>query len=103
MTLFPWPCSVRRAMPAASLLLLAQHALAQSVFVNELHYDNDGTDAGEAIEIAGPAGTDLGGCSIVLYNGANGTVYGTTALAGVIPDEQNGFGTVTVTYGTNGI
>src|SRR5690606_3568524 len=70
---------------------------------NELHYDNDGTDAGEAIEIAGPAGTDFGGCSIVLYNGANGTVYGTTALAGVIPDEQNGFGTVTVTYGTNGI
>ena len=32
-----------------------------SVFINEVHYDNDGTDTGEAIEIAGPAGTDLSG------------------------------------------
>lgn len=34
---------------------------AQSVFINEIHYDNAGTDTGEAIEIAGPAGTDLTG------------------------------------------
>jgi hypothetical protein len=27
---------------------------AQPVFVNEIHYDNAGTDADEAIEIAGP-------------------------------------------------
>ena len=42
------------------------------VFVNEIHYDNAGTDAGEAIEVAGPAGTDLTGWSIVLYNGNGG-------------------------------
>ena len=41
--------------------------LAQpTVFINEIHYDNTGTDAGEFIEIAGPAGTDLSGYSIVL-------------------------------------
>ena len=39
-------------------------------FINEIHYDNVGTDSGEAIEVAGPAGTDLTGWSLVLYNGA---------------------------------
>jgi hypothetical protein len=44
-----------------------------TVFINEFHYDNTGGDTGEFIEIAGPAGTDLTGWSIVLYNGANGS------------------------------
>jgi predicted extracellular nuclease len=90
-------------LTASVLALLAGPAAAQSVFINELHYDNDGTDAGEAIEIAGPAGTDLAGCSIVLYNGSNGEVYNTNALAGIIPDQQNGFGTLSFPYPSNGI
>src|SRR5262245_37984953 len=59
-----------------------------TVFINELHYDNDGVDAGEAIEIAGPAGTDLSGWSIELHNGAAATttLYNTLTLGGVIPD-----------------
>ena len=65
-----------------------------SVFINEFHYDNTGTDTGEFIEIAGPAGTDLTGWSIVLYNGANGTVYNTINLSGIIPEQDNGFGTL---------
>lgn len=65
-----------------------------SVFVNEVHYDNVGTDVGEAIEIAGPAGTDLAGWSIVLYNGTGGAAYATRALGGAIPGQQAGFGTV---------
>ena len=59
------------------------------VFINEFHYDNDSTDAGEAIEIAGPAGTDLSGWSIVLYNGSGGAPYTTTSLSGTLPDQQN--------------
>lgn len=94
--------SISDLLTASVLALLAQFAAAQSVFVNELHYDNDGTDAGEAIEIAGPAGTDLTGCSIVLYNGSNGAVYNTMALSGVIPD-QGGFGTLAFSYPSNGI
>ncbi len=69
---------------------------APTVFINEIHYDNTGTDAGEFVEIAGPAGTDLSGYSIVLYNGANGLRYDTDALSGTIPDQQNGFGTVSL-------
>ncbi|HEX9634932.1 MAG TPA: endonuclease [Candidatus Limnocylindria bacterium] len=76
---------------------------ATAVFLNEIHYDNTGTDAGEAIEVAGPAGTDLTGWSIVLYNGANGAVYDTDALTGVIPNQQNGMGTVSLSYPVNGI
>ena len=53
-----------------------------TVWINEIHYDNTGTDAGEAIEIAGPAGTDLTGWSIVLYNGASGLQYDADALSG---------------------
>lgn len=95
--------SVHGLLCAGAVALLAQAAAAQSVFVNELHYDNDGTDTGEAIEIAGPAGTDLTGCSVVLYNGSTGEIYNSTALGSIVPDQQNGFGTVTVSYGTNGI
>jgi uncharacterized protein len=74
-----------------------------SVFINEIHYDNVDTDTGEAIEIAGPAGTDLNGWSLLLYNGANGEVYDTNSLSGVIPDQENGYGTITFTYPANGI
>ncbi|HET6893046.1 MAG TPA: Ig-like domain-containing protein, partial [Pyrinomonadaceae bacterium] len=85
-------------------LYFAQPAQAAiSVFINEIHYDNTGTDAGEAIEIAGPAGTNLAGWSIVLYNGAGGAPYDTDALSGIIPNQQNGFGTVSLSYPSNGI
>ena len=80
------------------------HAASPIIFINEIHYDNVSTDAGEAIEIAGPAGTDLTGWSLVLYNGDNGEVYNTRDLSGVIiPDQQNGFGTVVFYYAVNGI
>ena len=63
-----------------------------SVFINEIHYDNAGADQDEAIEIAGPAGTDLSGWSIVLYNGNNGEEYDAVSLSGIIDDEGDGFG-----------
>ncbi len=80
---------------------------ATNVFINEIHYDNVGTDAGEFVEIAGPAGTDLTGWSIVRYNGNGGAVYTTPAasntLTGAIADQQNGFGTAYVAYPANGL
>lgn len=67
-----------------------------TVFINELHYDNTGADAGEAVEIAGPAGTALTGWRVVLYNGNGGTVYDTETLSGTLPDQGNGYGTLSV-------
>ena len=42
------------------LMLFSQSVFSAgtTVFINELHYDNAGTDSGEFIEIAGPSGTD---------------------------------------------
>ena len=68
------------------------------VFINEFHYDNAGSDVGEFIEIAGTAGLDLAGYSLVLYNGNGGGVYGTIALSGVIDDEADGFGALAFAY-----
>ncbi len=79
-------------------------ATAQSVFINEIHYDNASTDVNEAIEILGPAGTDLTGWSLVLYNGGNGGVYNTKTLSGSIPsDGANYHGFLVVNYPSNGI
>nr|WP_315207959.1 endonuclease [uncultured Flavobacterium sp.] len=67
------------------------------VFINEIHYDNSGTDIGEAVEIAGYSGTDLTGWSIIPYNGTGGASYTPTGnLSGIIPDQLNGYGTVSV-------
>lgn len=65
-----------------------------TVWVNEIHYDNDGTDTGEGFEIAGPAGTNLAGWTVALYNGNGATVYSTVNLSGSIPDQQDGYGTL---------
>ncbi len=76
-----------------------------AVFINEIHYDdaNGSGDINESVEIAGPAGTSLSDYQIILYNGANGLVYNTRTLSGVIPDEGGGYGTMCFTYPTNGI
>ncbi|HEX6573516.1 MAG TPA: DNA/RNA non-specific endonuclease, partial [Gemmatimonadaceae bacterium] len=76
---------------------------AGPVFVSEIHYDNDGTDTGEAIEIEGPAGKNLTGWSVVLYNQTGGAVYNTRVLSVTIPDLCNGRGVVVVDYPSNGI
>ncbi len=63
---------------------------ATPVFINELHYDNAGTDQNEGIEIAGPVGTSLAGWTVVLYNGYDGTAYDTINLSGSIPANCSG-------------
>jgi 5'-nucleotidase len=64
---------------------LAANGTMPAVRIAEFHYDNSGTDTGEAIEITGPAGTDLTDWRVVLYNGANSAVYNTAGLSGTIP------------------
>ncbi|RKR88671.1 5'-nucleotidase [Micromonospora pisi] len=68
-------------------------------FISEIHYDNAGTDSGEAIEIEAPAGFDLTGWQIVLYNGNNGASYNTRTLSGAVPAA----GVVVATYPVDGV
>ncbi|WP_337060476.1 ExeM/NucH family extracellular endonuclease [Kineococcus sp. G2] len=64
-------------LPAASA------AEPTAAFVSEIHYDNDGDDTGEFVEVQLPAGTSSAGLSIVAYNGNRGTQYGARALPSV--------------------
>ena len=65
-----------------------------SPWINEIHYDNVSTDVGEFFEIAGPAGLDLAGYSVVAYNGNGGALYDTFNLSGTIPTQSGCFGTI---------
>lgn len=76
------------------IFLLPMALFSQTVFINEIHYDNSGTDTNEGIEVAGPAGTDLSGWKLLAYNGSGGTVYSTIPLSGTIPDQTEGYGTI---------
>ncbi|MGI8542924.1 MAG: DNA/RNA non-specific endonuclease [Aridibacter sp.] len=67
-----------------------------TVFINEFHYDNDGTDTNEFVEIAAPVGTNLTGWSIIFYNGSGGASYAAQNLSGTVPDQPGGYGFVTV-------
>ncbi|MBV1928162.1 MAG: Ig-like domain-containing protein, partial [Gammaproteobacteria bacterium] len=87
----------------ALLCAFSAQTVMADVFINEIHYDNAGSDVGESIEVAGDAGTDLSGWSIVFYNGNNSQSYRTTDLTGVLPNQQDGFGTLDFTLPSNGI
>lgn len=67
-----------------------------NVWINELHYDNTGTDVDEGVEVAGPAGLDLTGYSLWLYDGGTSCfcTYSNVNLSGTVPNQSNGFGTV---------
>ena len=88
--------AVFAALPSAAS---AQPGAASPIFINEIHYDNTGTDAGEAIEVVAPEGTSLAGYSLVLYNGSGGASYGTKALSGTVGASK----TFKQTYPVNGI
>lgn len=64
------------------------------VFINEIHYDNASSDVNEGIEVVGTASTDLAGWTLELYNGNGGALYNTVSLTGTLPDQDNGFGTL---------
>lgn len=74
---------LRRGRLVLALLALALGArsgtAAESLWINELHYDNAGTDAGEFVEVAVPTGfADLANLSVSLYNGGDGKPYGSS-------------------------
>ncbi len=71
---------------------------APELWINELPYDNAGFDFGEFVELAGPAGESVDGWMLVVYDGATGLAYGRRVLRGVLPDQQNGFGTLSVPF-----
>src|SRR4051812_1725767 len=86
---------------AAGGLAVAPAASASSTDarITEIHYDNAGTDTGEAIEVTAPSAVDLKGLSLVLYNGNGGASYDTRAVA----RPATGNNAASTRYASNGI
>src|SRR5437763_15795350 len=78
------PSSLRVPRPMIPTRDVSALSLMPSVRISELHYDNVGADAGEQVEVSGPAGTDLTGYKIFLYsrNPTQRNAYGTATLPG---------------------
>ncbi|WP_457610065.1 T9SS type A sorting domain-containing protein [Lutibacter sp.] len=77
------------------MFLMTTFCYTQTIFINEIHYDNTGADVDEGVEIAGPSGTDLSGYKVHLYNGSDSIEYATAiTLSGIIPNQQNNRGTL---------
>ncbi len=66
---------------------------ATGAWINELHYDDEGSDRNEGVEVAGSAGLSLSGWSLVAYNGNGGGSYKTVALSGTLSNQSGGLGT----------
>jgi len=100
---------VRSAALGAALACLAvvpalpaQAAPPTTPFLSEIHYDNDGVDTGEFVEVQLPAGTSSAGLSVVLYNGGTGAPYDTDAVpAATAPADAPA--AVVVGYPANGL
>ena len=63
-------------------LFIQINAIGQNAWINEIHYDNGGTDENEMIEVVieNPGTYILSDFSVSFYNGNNGDVYDTKTL-----------------------
>lgn len=76
-------CLIRASLTLLLLaLVLPARATWVSPFISEIHYDNIGADVNELVGVTAPAGLNLSGWRLVLYNGANGQPYRSVALSG---------------------
>jgi len=93
-----WAACLYEGECMAARMLRWTGAHVPQPWINEFHYDNSGTDAGEFVEIAGRAGRNLAGWTLWGYNGASSRWYDIVSLSGTIPDLQNGFGVLAFTF-----
>jgi predicted enzyme related to lactoylglutathione lyase len=61
-------------------------APANAIWLNEIHYDNDGGDTGEFVEVV--ANFDASAYDVVFYNGSNGEEYDLSILGSPVATES---------------
>ena len=71
--------------------------------INEFHYDNDGSDTGEFIEIRTAAGDDVSFLTVELVNGSTGLVYNTIAVNGTDMTSDGTYDYYVINLPTNGL
>ena len=70
--------------------LIVSIIFSQDIWLNEIHYDNAGTDEGEFIELAVSSNfSNLSGVTITLYNGNSGNSYNSISLNDFISGDTN--------------
>ncbi len=79
------------AVPSVQLITPLQSGV--NGWINEIHYDNSGTDSDEMIEIVIEKSSNylLTDFQIILYNGSDGKSYSTKSLPSVPGSTSNGF------------
>jgi len=60
---------------AAIAWALCASTVSANVFINELHYDNTGTDSGEFLEVVSSVGDNISLIDLYLYNGSDQQLY----------------------------
>ena len=85
-------------------ILLLSSLFSQDMWINELHYDNYGTDEGEFIEIVASASMSISSASVTLYNGNNGSEYDNVSLNQFAQGStQDGYTFYYYSFPSNGI
>jgi hypothetical protein len=85
-------------------ILLLSSIFSQDMWINEIHYDNYGTDEGEFIEIAASSSENISSASVTLYNGNNGSSYNNVSLSEFQQGStQDGFTFYYYSFPSNGI
>ncbi|MDG2291307.1 MAG: lamin tail domain-containing protein [Phycisphaerales bacterium] len=73
------------------------------LWINEFHYDNDGGDEGEFVEVVLLDGVDPAQVTLTLYNGSNGTPYGSYNLGTDFVPGEAGTGWTMYSLAISGI
>jgi hypothetical protein len=85
-TTVPFFCFPPTFLFLSLLLLFNAIALGQTnAWINEIHYDNNGTDQNEGVEITIENPGNLSDYRIDLYNGSNGTTYNNQTVDAITP------------------
>ena len=73
-------------------IIAVNFAFPQNAWINEFHYDNTGGDVDEFIEIVieDPGSWTLSNFQVNLYNGSNGTSYGSQTVDNFFVGSTNG-------------
>lgn len=70
-----------KGIVVAGLALLGLGGAANAAWINEIHYDNTGGDAGEFVEIVLAPGETAADFTVTLYNGSGGASYNSVAVS----------------------
>lgn len=97
-------------VPSVSATTASSTFLLPNAWINEIHYDNAGTDINEFVEIVIPnsftTSTELAKFLVTLYNGTGAAVYNTTSLSSFTAGDVNstyGFSFFKFVYPVDGL